>query len=227
VATGPARGQTAAGAEAAKKAAAAPSGYAGAEACAGCHEDISQAFARNPHFSLDKNKRWAGKACEACHGPGAKHADSTSADDIVNPLRLTASKADAICLSCHRNQPTQVGRLESGHARSAIACTSCHDMHKPGAESSFARLKRNDRITQLCSGCHRDIAAAFLKPHHHKVPEGAMTCTSCHNPHGSFMSRNLRMASTGAEPGCLNCHSDKRGPFVYDHAPVRNEPCTT
>jgi DmsE family decaheme c-type cytochrome len=227
LATGPARGQSAAGAGAGKKAAAPPAEYAGAEACAGCHEDISKAFAKNPHFSLDKKKRWSGKACEACHGPGAKHADSTSADDIVNPLRLTASKADAICLSCHRNQPTQVGRLESGHARSAIACTSCHDMHKPGAESSFARLKRNDRITQLCSGCHRDIAAAFLKPHHHKVPEGAMTCTSCHNPHASFMSRNLRMASTGAEPGCLNCHSDKRGPFVYDHAPVRNEPCTT
>jgi DmsE family decaheme c-type cytochrome len=54
-----------------------------------------------------------------------------------------------------------------------------------------------------------------------------MSCTSCHNPHGSFMGRNLRLASTGVEPGCLNCHSDKRGPFVYEHAPVRNEPCTT
>jgi len=227
VSGGAARAQSAGGTGAEKNASAAAADYAGAEACAGCHEDLSKAFARNPHFVLDKNKRWAGKACEACHGPGAKHADSTSAEDIVNPVRLAASKTDAICLSCHRNQPTQVGRLEGGHSRSAIACTACHDMHKTGPESSFARLKRNAAVTELCSGCHRDMAAAFLKPHHHKVPEGAMSCTSCHNPHGAFMSRNLRMASSGAEPGCLNCHADKRGPFTYEHAPVRNEPCTT
>ena len=65
LAAGPARGQSAAGAEAGKTAAAAQSEYAGAEACAGCHEDISKAFSKNPHFSLDKSKRWAGKACEA------------------------------------------------------------------------------------------------------------------------------------------------------------------
>ena len=225
-AAGAARGQAAAGTGAQSPAPAAQSEYAGAEACAGCHEDISKAFSKNPHASLDRNKRWAGKACEACHGPGAKHADSTSADDIVNPLRLTALKADDLCLSCHRNRPTQVGRLESGHARSAIPCTSCHDMHKTGMESSFVRLRHNDRVTQLCSGCHPDAAAAFRTPHHHRVPEGAMSCTSCHNPHESFNNHNLRLAKTGAEPGCLNCHSDKRGPFVYEHAPVRNEPCT-
>ena len=221
----PACAQAAAAQE--KKAAEAPSPYAGSEACAGCHEDISKAFAKNPHASLDKNSRWTGKACEACHGPGAKHADSTSATDIVNPVRLQPAKADEVCLACHRNQPTQVGRLQGGHARSAIPCTSCHDMHKTGMQSAFVRLKQNQHVTELCSSCHRDAAAAFLKPHHHKVPEGAMSCTACHNPHGAFQSRNIRLASSGTEPGCLSCHSDKRGPFIYDHAPVRNEPCTT
>ena len=23
------------------------------------------------------------------------------------------------------------------------------------------------------------------------------------------------------EPGCLKCHGDKRGPFVFEHAPVK------
>jgi DmsE family decaheme c-type cytochrome len=201
--------------------------YAGSEACAGCHEDIAKAFARNPHFNLEKNARWQGKACEACHGMGSKHADSASADDIVNPAKQTPAKTDAICLACHRNQSTHVGRIQSGHSRSAIACTSCHDMHKTGAESSFVRLKRNAGVNQLCGSCHVAAAAAFLKPYHHRVPEGAMSCTSCHNPHSSFMSRNLRQASTGAEPGCVNCHGDKRGPFVFEHAPVRTDGCST
>jgi DmsE family decaheme c-type cytochrome len=201
--------------------------YAGSEACAGCHEDITKAFAKNPHFNLEKNKHWEGKACEACHGMGSKHAESTSADDIVNPAKQTPAKTDAICLSCHRNQSTHVGRIQSGHSRSAIACTSCHDMHKTGAESSFVRLRRNAGINQLCGSCHTAAAASFMKPHHHKVPEGAMACTSCHNPHSSFMSRNLRQASTGAEPGCVNCHGDKRGPFVFEHAPVQTDGCNT
>ena len=29
------------------------------------------------------------------------------------------------------------------------------------------------------------------------------------------------------EPGCLKCHGDKRGPFPFEHAPVKLEPCST
>jgi len=29
------------------------------------------------------------------------------------------------------------------------------------------------------------------------------------------------------EPGCLNCHADKRGPFSFEHAPVRFEGCAS
>jgi hypothetical protein len=39
--------------------------------------------------------------CEACHGPGQKHADSAEAADIVNPAKLPKDRADMICESCH------------------------------------------------------------------------------------------------------------------------------
>ena len=29
------------------------------------------------------------------------------------------------------------------------------------------------------------------------------------------------------EAGCYKCHGDKRGPFTFDHAPVRFEGCNT
>lgn len=51
-----------------------------------------------------------------------------------------------------------------------------------------------------------------------------MSCVDCHNPHGSFLPRNVRTVSAN-EPGCLKCHGDKRGPFVFEHAPVRLEGC--
>jgi DmsE family decaheme c-type cytochrome len=41
----------------------------------------------------------------------------------------------------------------------------------------------------------------------------------CHNPHGTV--RNTALQSHNAnEPGCTKCHGDKRGPFIYEHAPV-------
>ena len=87
-----------------------PPGYAGAEACMACHEDIASAFAKSPHhrLSVDAKRGWEGRACEACHGPGEKHAESGDPTLIRDPAKLAAAAADKICLTCHLNQPTQV-----------------------------------------------------------------------------------------------------------------------
>lgn len=219
--------EKAAAAQPEKPAAAAKKDYVGSETCAGCHDEISTAFKKNPHFVLESNRRgWATKACEACHGPGSVHAETNLATDIRSPKQMTAAAIDALCLNCHKNQATHVGRVMSSHARNSIACTSCHNMHKKGEESSEHQLKTNAGVNKLCTSCHFDVKASFAKPHKHKVNENAMSCTSCHNPHTSFMNKNLRLVG-GAEPSCFRCHSDKRGPFVFEHAPVQNEPCST
>ena len=71
-------------------------------------------------------------------------------------------------------------------------------------------------------------------PFKHRVNEGSVQCTDCHNPHGSFsatwsMAARPRMVdqSEGNEQPCLKCHIDKRGPFVYEHAAVRVDGCAT
>src|SRR5437763_8273177 len=55
-----------------------PAEYIGSEMCAACHEDISKAFAKNPHHIVETDKRrgFDTKACESCHRPASKHADS-------------------------------------------------------------------------------------------------------------------------------------------------------
>jgi len=204
-----------------------PDGFAGSESCATCHEDIAKGFRNNRHSVLDKSKDrgWATRACEGCHGPGAKHAESASAEDIKNPLKLSAAAADRACLGCHQNQQTNAGRIASGHVRNQVSCTACHNVHQTGAKSSSAILASARGVNQTCAKCHPGVWAAFQKPHRHNLPEGAMSCVSCHNPHGAFLPRMVR-TSIGSEPGCVKCHTDKRGPFVYEHAPVRMEPCT-
>ena len=50
-----------------------------------------------------------------------------------------------------------------------------------------------------------------------------MGCESCHNPHDG--SRPKMIKADWANELCLQCHTEKRGPFLYEHAPVREE-CT-
>jgi DmsE family decaheme c-type cytochrome len=198
--------------------------YAGTEACQLCHEDIANAFAKSPHHIVDGDKKrgWEGKACEACHGPGQKHTESTSADDIRNPAKLAAAATDRICLTCHLNQPTHVGRLQSSHAKDQVACTTCHKVH---ASPPKLVVRKMDAVNEQCGSCHVSVLAQFQKPYHHRVPEGAMSCLDCHNPHGSFSATAMKQVFAVNEPGCFNCHGDKRGPFTFEHGPVRFEGC--
>ncbi len=202
-----------------------PAEYAGSDTCQACHEDIHKAFQKNPHHFVEKdNKRgWEGKACESCHGPGSKHAESVSPADISNPAKLRPAQADQVCLKCHLNQPTHAGRLQGGHARNQVSCMSCHAMHK-GPSTLVARSA--PAKNQLCASCHTSEWAQFAKPHKHRLPEGAMSCVDCHNPHGSYLWKSIQTVNAN-EPGCFKCHSDKRGPFVFEHPPVKLEGCTS
>jgi len=201
-----------------------PPGYVGSDACQGCHEDIYDAFQKTPHHLLSTEKRrgWEGRSCEACHGPGQKHAESADATLIVNPGKLAAAATDKTCLTCHLNQPTQVGRLESSHARNGVPCTTCHKVHANGGKDLVVRATA--AINAQCAGCHTNVWAQFQMPNHHKVPEGAMSCVDCHNPHGTIF-RAMTQSFAGNEPGCFKCHGDKRGPFTFEHGPVRFEGC--
>ena len=196
-----------------------PAEFVGSETCQACHEDIFNAFQKNPHHQVetDKKRGFETKACESCHGPGSKHAESMSAADIRNPAKLAPAAADRVCLTCHLNQPTHVGRITSSHAKNQVACVACHAVHKNGPDGMVTRKTAD--INKLCASCHQDVWASFQRPFGHKVPQGAMSCVDCHNPHGTFLPRSLQTVSAN-EPGCLKCHGDMAGPFVYEHAPV-------
>ncbi|MBI3281705.1 MAG: DmsE family decaheme c-type cytochrome, partial [Acidobacteria bacterium] len=217
----PEGGATAQQTEPAKEAAqpAAPATYVGSETCQVCHEDIFKAMQRNPHWTIQtlKRPRWKAEACESCHGPGSVHAESAQASDIRQPAKVRPAEADRTCLACHLNQPTQAGRIHGGHARNQVSCVRCHSIHQE-------KKREPEMRTNLCTGCHTAVWAQFQRPHAHPVAQGGMSCVDCHNPHGSFLARSVRTVAAN-EPGCFRCHGDKRGPFTFEHAPVRLEGC--
>jgi DmsE family decaheme c-type cytochrome len=205
--------------------AAKPAEFVGSSTCQGCHEDIFNAFQKNPHqlVETDKKRGFETKACESCHGPGSKHAESMAAADIRNPAKIKPAEADKACLTCHLNQPTHVGRINSSHAKNQVSCVACHSIHKNGPNGLVARKPAD--VNAQCAKCHADVWASFQKPYKHQLPQGAMSCVDCHNPHGTFLPRSIQTANAN-EPGCFKCHGDKRGPFVFEHAPVRLEGCS-
>ncbi len=186
---------------AAQTPAAAPPGFAGSEACQPCHEDIYNTFQKSPHK----------RGCESCHGPGAKHAGSADQADIVNPAHLAPAQADQVCLKCHLNQPAHIGRHAGQPSRNAVGCIACHSIHQDGAEGLV--LAKTSRGERLCASCHADIWAEFQRPYKHRLPEGAMSCVDCHNPHGSI-ARASGQSYAANEPGCFKCHGNLRGPLL-------------
>ena len=48
-----------------------------------------------------------------------------------------------------------------------------------------------------------------------------MTCSDCHNVHGSTGPKLVKRDSVNDT--CFTCHAEKRGPFVHQHEPVTED----
>ena len=207
----------------AQDAASLPDGFAGGEMCGICHEDTFRDFQQNPHQRLETTKRWdwQGRSCEACHGAGAAHAESADPANIFGFKSADKDRVSRTCLNCHAGDETHSGRLFGEHGRNAVSCVDCHSIHQK-AEPHLLQSESN----KLCASCHTDVRAAFNRPFRHKLQEGAIDCVDCHNPHGAPPPAQMQRVFAN-EPGCLKCHTDKRGPFPFEHAPVKLESCST
>ncbi len=132
----------------------------------------------------------------------------------TDPAR-TAEQNNAICLTCHERGERTMWQ-GSPHEERGLACTDCHTVMK--AVSARFQLKTAFQ-PDTCFQCHKDIRAKTLMSAHMPIGEGKIVCSDCHNPHGSFTKAMLRTDTINDT--CYKCHAEKRGPFLFEHEPVR------
>ena len=196
--------------------------YVGESTCLTCHDEKKQGYFSSPHHRASDPRTPAGKqGCESCHGPGSLHLTDPVANPVKRFSKLPPDEVNATCTTCH-NRGEHALWDGSQHESRGLACTSCHTVHTPKAE-----LKQLKEPTQpkLCVNCHRDKVAKLDRSGHMPVREGKMECSTCHNVHGSTNVKLLRKGDSVAEL-CTSCHADKRGPYLWEHAPSRDG-CTT
>jgi len=191
---------------------AADAGVVDANDCKTCHEPVfSNSFVHSKHAGLEQS-------CQSCHAGAADHAKGRmEGKDTPGPSikKLNAAGANSVCLTCHesRNHATWTG---SAHDRRGVTCITCHGVHE--FKSARAQLKTTTD-SETCFTCHQAMRALSLRTSHHPVREGLMTCASCHNPHDGSKPKMIKAEFTNEL--CLQCHTEKRGPFLWEHAPVR------
>ena len=194
--------------------------YAGSEECKTCHEDKFAPLEKSPHGQHGFEMR-STQGCETCHGPGRNHIDSGGdVTLILNPAKMKSEASSAVCLTCHE-QGMQTHWKGSTHQQRGLSCSSCHSIHNFKSEKN--QLKTAE-ITETCNGCHMEQKAQIQRTSHHPIREGLMSCASCHNPHGTLTPKMI--SANSVNDLCYQCHTEKRGPFLWPHPPVQ-ENCAT
>ena len=196
-------------------------GFLGLEVCQGCHRVETEhwsdtvhaaAFLKNPRSALER------RTCEACHGPGARHVANPNDPGAIVAFTRDANRRpeqqNAICLNCHADG-SRLHWPGSAHDGEALACSDCHN---PMSRISSTGLLRERDANTTCFTCHPTQRTDFRKRSHMPLFEGKVSCVDCHQPHGSSTDPLLRADSTFDL--CTSCHADKRGPFLWEHAPV-------
>jgi DmsE family decaheme c-type cytochrome len=168
----------------------------------------------------DPRTPFAQERCASCHGPSVEHSRGARRHrpDRVFGNHATSSppaEQNGACLACHESGMRLHWR-GSQHQRQDLACTSCHTLHTDH-DKVLARPTQID----VCLGCHKEKRAELHRPSTHPLLDGQMACSDCHNPHGSN-GPTLLVGATLNET-CYRCHAEKRGPFLWEHAPVRED----
>jgi len=206
--------------------------YVGSETCKTCHDAQFQTWkntAMGRAFLEHSKTPLEARGCEACHGPGRSHVEGGG--DITAIVRfgkgspLSATEQNAPCLECHE-RGARLFWQGSTHESRGLACVTCHQVMQPNVPS----LRFNEPLTgnrqfvkqtrmEVCFQCHQMRRAQVQRSSHMPFREGKVTCTNCHNPHGT-PNPKLLIQSTVNET-CYQCHAERRGPFLWEHAPVQ------
>lgn len=174
--------------------------YTDTLSCASCHKDVDSVKTYGAHSGIN---------CQACHGPGAKHAANPKTDTLGKP------SAREFCGKCHdknASRPAFVKQVDITKHNTGKKCITCHNPHSPGFNFASADKKDTTGTTTgdsktiddaTCGKCH---SAQYTKKQSgvHK----SKTCTSCHgqgDKHVENPTANV-MTKPKGRVYCGTCH---------------------
>lgn len=184
-----------------------PAFAAGAEQCIACHEIEAE---RTPAHAYHGE-------CTSCHVSAREHAEAEEARETgadVKSVLATLPKTEQ-CMSCHVSDSKRMNFAFSDHHKAGVECSSCHGNHTPKVTTLNVGFAQAGPEVALCANCHQNVLANFNMRSHHPVKEGGLTCSDCHDTHGSSLT-----SLAAKTEQCTQCHQNVRGPHGFEHPPA-------
>lgn len=191
--------------------------------CTECHDEADApellAIGKTRHGMTGDSRT---PTCTSCHGKSDKHVDYKGKDkppsteiNYGKNTKVSAAARSESCLTCHSGGKNM--HWDGGsHAANDVTCASCHTVHK-----QKDKVRDKTQQAEVCYACHKQQRADANKLSHHPMNEGKVTCSSCHNPHGSTGPNQL--VKNTVNETCFTCHAEKRGPFLWEHPPATDD----
>jgi DmsE family decaheme c-type cytochrome len=211
-----------------QRAPAAPLGAA-PETCRRCHGAYYDSWARSTHARVTASlfKTADKQGCEACHGSSLEHVQSGDRALIRRFADMSPDEVQSVCLRCHERGQRLFWK-GSSHESRGLSCVTCHEVH-PKAPPAVAAARFTEPLSgnrlfvkntqmEVCFKCHPMRRAQLQRSSHMPLREGKITCSNCHNPHGTPNPKLL--IETSVNETCYKCHAERRGPFLWEHPPV-------
>jgi DmsE family decaheme c-type cytochrome len=193
-----------------------------------CHDsEPVTLILQTPHaVKADGRTPFAQHACETCHGASPEHIEVTTKPAAVvfrGPKASPVAARNSVCMSCHQTG-LRLHWTGSQHESRGVACTDCHTIH-----AREQKVLNKATQAEVCFACHKEQRAQTRRISAHPLAvtglssTAKMACSDCHNPHGSVGPKLLLKPSVNET--CYTCHPERRGPFLWEHAPVSDD-CT-
>lgn len=194
------------------------------EICLDCHQATHPEAVSNIMSSQHGElflQDFDGGGCHSCHGSSEQHIKNPKANSPDVVFASEDSKENAheksqsnnkMCLGCH--QQAQFSHWQGSlHEQADLSCTDCHQLHQVQSPNLLSAP-----VQSLCTHCHTQQLVESQLPSRHPIKEGVTDCVDCHTPHGSLSEALLKKPTINET--CYGCHAEKRGPFLFEHAPA-------
>lgn len=179
--------------------------------CAGCH---TTGYDPNTGEFVELSV-----GCEECHGPGARHAQTTGREEIINLLSLPRAKAMSVCGQCHSRGVSKEGAHPFPASFVPGDLLSDHFDILPFTPGANTEAFWGNGMARR----HHQQYQEFIQSKHYEV---GLACHDCHEGHrfklksvpsGSralWARTEMALLAHRSHSVCVQCHTGAESEFV-------------